>query len=417
MIAEPARRILADLQARGIKLGLGKVRSLLRRLGSPQRHMRVVQVAGTNGKGSVAYGLEAVARSAGLRAGTFISPHLVSPAERVRVDGRSLEEDEFSRRVIDLSHRLRRWSSADGSLAQVTYFEFGLGLALEAFRDHGVQLAILEVGMGGRLDATTAADPGLTCITSVALDHREFLGPDLSSIAGEKAGIARRDVPLLMGPMPPEAEARVRAAAASAGAPVVEVRPETGLVNGMWGPHQRVNAALSMALARHLGIEDGAGARRALARTRVPGRCELFPAPEAPGGGREGPEILLDGAHNPASAAALAMALAHHPAAGATDLLISVGRDKDAPGILDNLLPAMRRVLVTAYAEGRGPMEAAVLADHARALGAEARVVADAGEGLRLARRSAAAGDRLVVAGSLFLVGEVRALLRPGEVP
>jgi dihydrofolate synthase/folylpolyglutamate synthase len=417
LISEPARGVLSDLQARGIKLGLGKVRSMLRHLGSPQRHMRVVQIAGTNGKGSVSYGLEAIARSCGLRTGTFISPHLVSPAERVRVDGRSMEEDEFSQRVVSLSRRLRRWATADGALSQVTYFEFGLALALEAFRDHGVQLVILEVGMGGRLDATTAADPQLTCITSLSLDHQDFLGPDLPSIAGEKAGIARRGVPLLLGPVPPEAEARVRALAAAAGAPVIDVRPQDGVVNGMWGRHQLVNAAMALDLARQLGLPDGAGQRAALAQSRVPGRCERFEAVPANGDDPRWPEVILDGAHNQASAAALALALAAHPAQAATDMLISVGADKDARSMLDALVPAMRRVIVTTYAQGRGPMAAETLAQHVRALGAAPMVVDSAAAGLDLARQWAGPGDRLVVTGSLFLVGEVRARMRPGEIP
>ena len=410
MMRAHTEALLEGLQARGIKLGLGKVRDLLTELGPLPPRVRVVQVGGTNGKGSVAHGIEAIARAQGLRTGLFTSPHLVCPTERIRIEGRPMAEEEFDRRVADLARRIEVWSGARPEIGQVTYFEFLFALALEAFA--GVDLAILEVGMGGRLDATTAHRADVTCITSVSMDHEAYLGSDLGSIAGEKAGIIRGGVPVIVGPMADQAWSVVRDRADEMGAPMTRVGAQEGIGNGMWGPHQRVNAALSMATAVALGLGGDARARAALARVTVPARCERI---------RGVPEILLDGCHNPAGARALDRVLWAHPARGATDLLISVGRDKDAPAIVEPLLPHVRSTMATAYSGGCGPLPAGPLP-----AGDMARVVADLGgrveevptpaEALRRVRERASDGDRLLVAGSLFLAGDVRRQLGPGEV-
>lgn len=400
-----ADTVLLDLQRRGIKLGLDKVRLLLQRLGSPQREFRVAQVAGTNGKGSVVSGLEAIARASGVRTGLFTSPHLVFPTERVRVDGVELGRGEFERRVVALAHRLERATTTQPELGQLTYFEFLFGLAMEAFRDHGVALVILEVGMGGRLDATTAAGADVSCICSIDLDHENFLGAGLAAIAAEKAGIARPGVPLLVGPVPEAAERVIRARAVEVGAPLRAVAPRDGVVNGMWGEHQRINAALSLELAEALGLPVGEVTRAALARTRVPARCEVFPGI---------PQLVIDGAHNPAAIRALAATLADHPAAGATDVLLSVGSDKDLDGVLAPLVPLARTVHVTAYRAGRTPAPVGELGASVRALGGAAQAHPDAATALAAVRDDAVAGERLLVTGSLFLAGEVREMLIRG---
>ena len=403
MISLAAQALLTRLQSRGIKLGLDKVRTLLGRVGGPDA--RVVQVAGTNGKGSVVHGLEAVALAAGRRPGTFTSPHLISPTERVRVDGHPLDEDEFSRRAVDLGRRLEVWAEQRSDLADVTYFEFMLALAMDTFADHSVDLVLLEVGMGGRLDATTAAPAALSCITSIALDHEAWLGPDLASIAAEKAGIVRPGTPLVLGPLPEAARSVIVDVATAARAPVIHVRAQEGVLNGMWGDHQRVNAAISWRLATELGLRTDQGARRALARARVPGRCELV--------SRE-PEVLLDGCHNPAGAEALAGVLRRRTVRGRTLLVTSVGQDKDCRGILAPLLSLVDEIHVTAYREGRGAAAAAEVAAVVRDLGVEPLVHTTAREAVDVAMARAKSEDRVVVAGSLFLVGEVRARLCPG---
>jgi dihydrofolate synthase / folylpolyglutamate synthase len=398
-----AQALLSRLQTRGIKLGLDKVRDLLARIGLPDA--RFVQVAGTNGKGSVAHGLEAIALGQGVSTGTFTSPHLISPTERVRIGGAPLDPDEFGRRALDLGDRLEAWSRENPALADVTYFEFMLGLALDTFADRGVELIVLEVGLGGRLDATTAAPAQLSCITSIALDHEAWLGFDVASIAAEKAGILRPATPLVLGPVPPLARATILEAAAAVAAPVIQIEQQQGVRNGMWGEHQQVNAALSLALAGELGLDTGPAALAALAQSRVPGRCEAI---------ARSPEILVDGCHNPAGAAALATVLGRHTCDGKTFLVTSVGEDKDARGILEPLVGCADEILVTRYAEGRGATAVDDLADVVRALGREPQCFERAPAALAAALGRAGPRDRILVAGSLFLAGELRAHVLPG---
>jgi dihydrofolate synthase / folylpolyglutamate synthase len=403
LIHERTEALLAQFQARGIKLGLDKVRELLRRIGPIPSAVPVIQVAGTNGKGSVVHGLEAIATAHGVHTGLFTSPHLVSPTERIRIGGVDLADDEFDRRAAGLARALETWAGDAGELGAITYFEFLFGLAVQAFTDRGVDLVLLEVGLGGRADATTVSRADATCITSIAMDHEAFLGPDVASIAREKAGIVRPHVPLWIGPMPAEARDVVRERARELRAPLHEIRPDPVVLNGMCGDHQRVNAALSLALAGAVDLPDDDVTRAALAGARVPGRCERI----------EGePEILLDGSHNPAGAIALGEVLDQHPVVGTTDLVFGVGADKDAVEILRPLVPRVRRVYVTEYASGRVPAPAAEIAGIVARLGGEPMVCEPAAAALRRAVDGAGAGDRVVVAGSLFLVGELRALAR-----
>lgn len=403
MISAAAQALLSRLQTRGIKLGLDKVRGLLDRVGIPEA--RFVQVAGTNGKGSVVHGLEAIALSQGVSTGSFTSPHLVSPTERVRIDGAPLGSDEFSRRAVDLGERLETWARHRPDLGSITYFEFTLGLAMDAFGDHGVDLVLLEVGLGGRLDATTAAPAQLSCITSIALDHEAWLGSDLASIAAEKAGIIRPATPLVLGPVPPAARSPILETAAAVAAPVIDVEQQEGVSNGMWGEHQQVNAALSLALAAELGLDRGPASLAALARSRVPGRCEVI---------ARSPEILIDGCHNPAGAVALRRVLDQHPCGGETILVTSVGADKDARSILEPLMAVADEIHVTAYAEGRGATAVDDLAEVVRSLGRAPRCFDTAAEALDAAMHRAGPADRILVAGSLFLAGELRARVLPG---
>ena len=211
-------RLLA-LEAFGIKLGLGNMRTLAAALGHPERAYPTIHIAGTNGKGSVSAMVERALRAAGHRTGLYTSPHLDRIEERVAIDGAPVDAATFeacARDVLAKVDALR----ADGRLAvSPTFFEVTTAVAFEAFRRAQVDVAVIEVGLGGRFDATSVILPVCSAITSIAFDHERHLGSTLAAIAGEKAGIARRDVPLVMGEVPPDARAVITAAATEAGAP------------------------------------------------------------------------------------------------------------------------------------------------------------------------------------------------------
>jgi len=409
----------ADLLARlqevrrvGVSLGLERVREVLGALGSPERRGRYVQIAGTNGKGSTAAMIAALVQAAGLRTGLYTSPHLSRFTERIRVDGREVDGD----RLALLDRRIQ----ATG--VPLTYFEVATVLGFLAFADAGIEVGVLETGLGGRLDATTAGPAVATAITGIAFDHTELLGHTLGAIAREKAGIARPGIPLFLGPMPPEAEREIARVAEQVGAPVLRhgqdfASPEVP-AGGLAGAHQRVNAALAVALSgallRAAGVAPLApdAVARALAGVRWPGRLERVP-----------PDVLLDCAHNPDGAAALRRHLdaciEAERAAGRRrprTLVISVVEGKDAEAMLGLLAPRFDRVYVTRSSSDRAmaPEELAALAPPA--LGAAVHVVPEPMAALAAARAEpppsgATLAREIVVAGSIFLVGDLRARL------
>jgi dihydrofolate synthase/folylpolyglutamate synthase len=405
-------------QKLGIKLGLGKVERLLERVGRPQGTFRSLHVAGTNGKGSVTRMLAETFRRSGMRTGCTTSPHLVSFTERVEVDGQPIAQAEVARLLRQLRPHVEALD-ADGE--PPTFFEVVTALAFCAFRDAGVQWAVVETGMGGRLDATNVLDPDLTVITNVSLDHEQFLGPTVADIAAEKAGIMKPGVPCVTactGPALLVLKARsheVRAPMSIVGGDytvvpdphhLVLLRPtgESRYEVGLAGAHQRENAALVVAAvealrARGVAIPERA-LRDALRETRNPGRLEHFPF--------EGAEVLVDGAHNPAAAQALRQ---HLYAIGWSgfDLVAGFCADKHWDEAVDEwLLPAARLWAVPV----RNPrsLEPQALVRHGTEAGVRSAACPDVGTALR---QAVAAGARhIVVAGSLFLAGEALAVLQ-----
>jgi dihydrofolate synthase / folylpolyglutamate synthase len=396
---EPYRRLLARLEAvrtLGVSLGLERVRRALERLGSPERQFVSVQIAGTNGKGSTAAMTDAILRAAGLRTGLFTSPHLCRFTERIRIDGREVDGD-----------RLAAWDQEIVAAGiPLTYFEVATVLAFAALAAERVDAGVLETGLGGRLDATTVVAPVATAITSVGLDHTDLLGATLGEIAAEKAGIARSGIPLYLGPLPAEADQVVTRIAAAAGAPVRRfgehfAAPGTPLALG--GAHQVVNAALAVALAEEAARACGralpaAAVAAGLAHTVWPGRLEWG-----------APDVLLDCAHNADGAAALAAAL---PAARPRALVASVLRGKDAAGIMSALGPRFDLVVAT-RARSERALDPEELAAAVPRGAAPIEIVADPERALARARAFLASrgGGPVVVAGSIFLVGELRAHL------
>ncbi|HVY38938.1 MAG TPA: Mur ligase family protein, partial [Polyangia bacterium] len=256
----------------GVEMGLDRVRRALAGLGDPQRRYLTVQIAGTNGKGSTAAMAEAILRAAGLRTGLYTSPHLARFTERIRVGGREADGDRLA--ALDLRVQ------ACGE--RLTYFEIATVLGFLAFAEAGVDAAVLETGLGGRLDAVTCCEPVATAITSIGIDHTEYLGPTLADIAGEKAGILKPGVPCFVGRVPGEAAAVIRARAAAVGAPLRWLDadlPAPAAQLGLTGPHQADNAALAVALAQAVAARLGRpleapAIAAGLGGVRWPGRLE-----------------------------------------------------------------------------------------------------------------------------------------------
>jgi dihydrofolate synthase/folylpolyglutamate synthase len=421
--AEAVARLLAlrGGEHAGMRQGLERIEGLLDALGRPEERYRLLQVAGTNGKGSVAVMLAAILRSAGHRVGLYTSPHLVSFRERIRVDGQPIAEDD----VVDGVETL----GTPAARLDATMFEATTALALDHFAREGVDVAVLEVGLGGRLDATTVGTPEVAVIARVDLDHQAVLGSTLAAIAGEKAAIIRGGV-AVSAAQAPEAERVIVERAAAVGVPLllegrdlsvqVERRDPDGQHLSASGPgwslaglqlampasYQPSNALLAVAAARQLDASEQA-VRDGLARAWWPGRFQIL---------RRGAGCLvLDGAHNPAGARALAVSLRDvfdgRPAA----FVLGILRDKDAPGIVDELAPVADRFVLVASSNPR-----AWAPDALRAVVAAAgRPVAMAGspaEALALAERTAAT-PIVCVAGSLSLVGDVLRHLQGSDKP
>ncbi|HEX4952200.1 MAG TPA: folylpolyglutamate synthase/dihydrofolate synthase family protein [Thermoanaerobaculia bacterium] len=415
-----AERLLSSLELFGIRLGLETTRALLGSLGSPERHQPAVLVAGTNGKGSTAAMLASIAAHAGYSTGLYTSPHLEDVEERIRFDGAAIDGTWLGELLEEVVAAARRELGAS-----LTYFEALTVAAFLSFRRRPVDLVVLEVGMGGRLDATNAAEPLISVITSISLDHTAHLGETLSAIAREKAGILRPGRPAVLAPAGEEARSALAEAVSEVGSRPHWIEEEcrleratTGGPNtvtlvtpshryrldlGLAGHHQRANAAAAVRAAELLaegGWEriDRRAIEAGIARCRWPGRLETVPL-------SGGAEVLLDAAHNPSGAKRLAEHLAH--TGRPFDLLFGCFVDKDAAAMLPCVAAGARRVILTQTPGTRG-------ADPAQLAGllpaGNVTVEPDLERALDLAL--AAAPERLVITGSIYLVGELRRALR-----
>ena len=406
-----------------VVLGLDRMRAALTELGHPERRVPAVHVAGTNGKGSTCAMVDAVLRAAGLRVGLYTSPHLLRFNERIRIGGRDIEDDVLGERLLEV---LRRAPTA----SELTYFELGTLAAFQHFAEERVDYAVLETGLGGRLDATATCLPRATAVTALALDHTELLGDSLTSIAREKAGIFRAGVPAVVAEQPEEAMAVLVGEAARVGAPLLRqgrdftlaphrgglsyrhgARRLDGLQLGLAGEHQRQNAALAAALIDVLRAEGAsvpdAAVLAGLRDVRWPGRLEEIP-------GR--PLVVLDGAHNPGGAEALRRALDGRYAGRRVHLVFAVMREKDVVPMLAHLLPRAASAILTRLDTPRGLPPESYL-ERARELLAEVEVAPGSALALERARARAAPEDIVLVAGSLYLLGEVKAHLAGSEAP
>jgi dihydrofolate synthase/folylpolyglutamate synthase len=417
--AEAVARLLAlrGGEHAGLRPGLERVEELLAALGRPEQRYTLVQVGGTNGKGSIAAMLATILKAAGRRVGLYTSPHLVSFRERIRVNGEAISEAALVDGVDALGTLMARFDTS--------VFEATTALALDHFAHEGVDVAVLEVGLGGRLDATTVGTPAATVVGRVDLDHEAWLGTTLPAIAREKAAIIRAGV-ALSAAQHPEVLTVIEARARAVGVPLLlegrelhvsvdqrDARAQLITCRGpgfrleraslaLLGTFQPGNALLAVAAAQVLGAPEAA-VRTGLARVRWPGRLQILEGP---------PTLVLDAAHNPSGAAALAASLRDLFTGVPLTLVVGIMRDKNAAGILAALAPLATRLILTRAASPRAADPEAL-----RALvpPAVARVECAGSVAAALAMARAPAATPVVcVAGSVVLIGEVLALLSGG---
>jgi len=394
------------------KFGLERIRAVLEALGRPQDRLHFVHVAGTNGKGSVCAMLESALRAAGRRTGLFTSPHLAEPTERIRIDGAPISAGRFAA-AFDRVHACVESLIAAGTIdLHTTYFETVTAMALTVFDEERVDMVVFEVGLGGRLDATNVVIPDLAVITPIDFDHEAFLGKSLDSIAREKAGILKPGVPAVFARQRPEAarvlEARLVDARWSEHWPASRLEVDARgsrfelaklkIHCPLAGEHQTENAITAVLALMRLGVPDSA-IETGIAGARWPGRLERV---------SENPEIILDGAHNPAGARALAAYIQRFYAQSRIRLIFGAMRDKAVAEISGILFPLADEVVVTAPKQARAlaPETLRTISDHPNLV-----IARD----IDAALAQPPGADVTFVTGSLFLVAEARARMMAAD--
>ena len=385
-------------QSFGIKLGLDNTRRLLAVAGNPQSRLRFLHVAGTNGKGSTCAMMDAILRAAGHRTGLYTSPHLVDFRERIRLDGAMIPEDAVAEGLSLLREAAKTCDHAP------TFFELVTVLAAWWLAREEAEYVVWETGMGGRLDATNAVLPDVAVITPIGLDHQKWLGDTLAQSAGEKAGIIKSQVPVVSAPQAQEVREVLTSTAAGVGAPITFVsEPWLGGAAGLAGAHQRWNAALACAALRAAGVRVDADAEVQGLRSVVwPGRFQ-----------RIGEDLVVDGAHNPSAIETLVATWREVYGDVRASLVFGAVLDKD----IEALLLALRSIADEVWlvpvnnVRGASPEELRPMAEAARFATIHDGPVE---ESLAAAR---AGGRPVLVAGSLFLAGEVLALLEGAARP
>jgi len=408
-------------EMKSARLGLERISALLAGLGHPERACRYVHVAGTNGKGSVCAMIDAGLRAAGVRTGLYTSPHLVEPTERIQVNGDDVSSERFVAAFDRVHQTAERMIDAGELDSHPSYFEAITAMAFVLFGEMAVETVVLEVGLGGRLDATNVVQPELCVITPIDYDHEAWLGSSLEQIAYEKAGILKPGMPAVFSRQRPEALAVLERRAAELGVPVthtagwrvtdleldargsrfraegpVSVRVECPLA----GEHQVENALTAVAALHQWGVPVEA-VERGIPRAQWPGRLEMVST---------SPEIILDGAHNPAGIRALAGYIERFHAHRRRWLIYGAMRDKSLGEIAGILAPLAEQIILTAPRSPRAMRPEALrgLLDHPCV-----RLAEGLPQALEMARE-AAPDDVIFIAGSLFLVGEYLAFARRG---
>jgi len=384
--AERAEEHLLGLELFGMRFGLERMRRLLTALGSPQERFAAIHVVGTNGKSSTVRMTAALLEAHGVRAGAFLSPHLVSFAERIRIADRDLEPDAFGAAVQRAAAAAAKVDRGLEAGDRVTQFELVCAAAFDELARREVEVAVVEAGLGGRHDATGVLRASVVVLTNVGLEHTRWLGPTVADIAGEKLAVVAPEATLVLGGVDPEVEALAEATGARI------VRPK--LVATALPGYQRTNFAVACAAAReHIGALDPGAVERVAERITVPGRMQVV---------GERPLTILDGAHNPSGVEALAAALPERPFVG----VVSILDDKDAAGMLRALLPRCGTLICTAAPNPRA-LSPATLASLAEQLGAAAEIVPAPRSALARARELAGPDGAVVVTGSIYLIADL----------
>ncbi len=430
--AEAVQRLLwLGHEGRSLKWDLNNVRAVLERLGNPQRRFASVHIAGTNGKGSVAAMTESILRAAGYRTALYTSPHLERINERIAVGGEPVSDAQFAAAFGAVAEAIEGLLAHSTLANHPSFFETLTAMAFWHFAQTGVEIAVLETGMGGRLDATNMVTPEVSVITSIDFDHERYLGHSIEQIAGEKAGILKPCVPVINAAENPQARAVVAARAAEVGAPVVELDSEYSatdacsrdfglysftaqgndgfalpLAPSLRGEFQVRNALVAAVVARQLAVRGWKIPVKSIAagvvRTNWPGRLELA---------RREPLVFLDGAHNPAGARQVLRFWGEHLSGRRIHLVYGTVREKSVDEIAELLFPPAASITLT-QAETPRAASAQSLRPLAQAMNANVSVEPEPAQALASAMRRAESGDAVFVTGSLFLVGDCRRALR-----
>ena len=415
---------LFGLQKFGIKFGLSNITHLLELLGNPHCSLKSVHIAGTNGKGSTSVTLASIIQEAGYRVGLYTSPHLINFNERIRINGKEIDEE----RVVQLTEKLRskiQDSRFNEELSKITFFEFTTAMALLYFAEEGVDIAVMETGMGGSLDATNVIKPLVSVITNVSIEHREFLGDTLEAIAHEKAGIIKDRAPVVTGLEQSSALLVIENICKEKQAPLYKLGADFSfhkkgtdrfyyrgikeslddLMLNLRGSHQFYNASLAIAvmeLLRERGFSIHKDAiYNGLRNVSWPGRLETV---------SKDPWIILDGAHNPAGAEVLAKAISEELKFDRLFLIMGIMADKEIGAIISPLAPLAHEVILSrpryeraSSAEGLLPV---AMKHNSNSVAFE-----DLREAIGYTRSKAGNSDLIIISGSLFTVGEARAII------
>jgi dihydrofolate synthase/folylpolyglutamate synthase len=407
------------LQRFGIKLGLTTIRNILKNLGNPQNQYACIHIAGTNGKGSIASGLSAILQAAGFRTGLYTSPHLIDFNERITVNNRQISD----KRVVEAYHKVK---SVHRGKREPTFFEFTTAMALYEFAAQKVDWAIIETGMGGRLDATNMVKPAVSIVSNISLEHRMYLGNTIAEIAGEKGGIIKYRTPVVTGARQRDAVSVLESLAEKKNAPIYRFGKDfrvrrsndstfnyygldhtwQNLKTNLVGPHQVDNASLVLATCetligkKKLAITEN-NIRKGLNNINWPGRLEFV---------SQSPRILLDGAHNLAAARNLARFLRDSMPQASITLVAGILDDKPYKAMLQPLMKLCKRVIVTRPLIDRA-LEPDVLYDVAKQVVKNVRQFPSVEEAVKHAVKTVKPDEVICIAGSLYVVGEAKQAL------